>query len=268
MVYIGLILIICIIISMFYYKKKWNPIKKPIFLNNKMITIGHRGTNVEAHENTYNAFNKALESGLSGVEFDVQITSDNKLIIYHDWTCNKILSKEKRIEKNTYTILKNISLNHASFDKIPLLSDILNMLPKKFIKIIEIKSKYIQNTGIEQKILTLINKNKITNYCIISSFNPFVLRRIKKMNKNIQTALLWTLDEPQFILNSPLWVWWCRPDGFHADINYLNTKLAKWIKNKNLSLIGYTIKNKQQLKKALLLNLDGIIIDDPNLITR
>ena len=93
-------------------------------------------------------------------------------------------------------------------------SDKLFTLLQETTKIHEIKSSEpeIKNTGIEKEVLNLINKNQITNYCIISSFNPFVLSRIKKMNKNIQTALLWTLDKPQFILNSTLWVWWSRPD--------------------------------------------------------
>ena len=88
---------------------------------------------------------------------------------------------------------------------------------------------------------------------------------MRKINPNIQTAYLWTKNNPQFIINSPLWVWWCKPDGFHVDINFLDKNLMKWIRQKKMSVLAYTVLNQQQLEKARLLELDGIFIDDPYL---
>ena len=68
---------------------------------------------------------------------------------------------------------------------------------------------------------------------------------------------------PQFIINSPLWVWLCRPDGFHADITFLEEKLMKWIRRKKMNVLTFTVISKQQLTKALHLGVDGIIMDTP-----
>ena len=259
------LLIIPLIISLYYYKRDWQPKKPSFFLKRKLIRIGHRGAPLLTHENTLNSFIKALEAGVDGIEVDVQYSADKQLIVYHDWDLDALTGLEKRIEKTSYSEIEKIRFNKEDSSNIPLFIEVLNVLPKKCIKIIEIKSKHLLNTGIEKKILDILNNNDIEYSCIISSFNPFVIRRVRKLNPNIQTAYLWTKNSPLFIINSPLWVWWCKPDGFHADIDFLDKNLLKWIRKKKMSAFAYTIINQQQLKKIHHLGLDGIIIDDPHL---
>ena len=110
----------------------------------------------------------------------------------------------------------------------------------------------------------MIKKYNLEEQCIISSFNPFVLYRIKKIMSNINTAFLWS-KRPEFILNSPLWVWMCRPDGFHVDICFLDNKLIKWIRKKNMSVIVYTVNNKPNLNKSIELEVNGVITDNPEI---
>jgi glycerophosphoryl diester phosphodiesterase len=88
---------------------------------------------------------------------------------------------------------------------------------------------------------------------------------VRKLNPNIQTAYLWTKNDPLFIINSPLLAWWCKPDGFHADIDFLEEHLMKWIRRKKMSVLTFTVISQQQLSKALNLEVDGIIMDDPHL---
>ena len=88
---------------------------------------------------------------------------------------------------------------------------------------------------------------------------------MQKLNPKIQTAYLWSKNDPQFIFNSPLWVWLCKPDGFHADIIFLEKKLMRWIRRKKMSVLAFTVISQQQLSKAVNLEVDGVIIDDPHL---
>ena len=46
--------------------------------------FAHRGAQWLYHENTLIAFEKAIALGCDGVEMDIQITKDNKIIIFHD----------------------------------------------------------------------------------------------------------------------------------------------------------------------------------------
>ena len=259
------LLIILLIIFLLYYKRNWKPQRFPFFSKGELIKIGHRGAPSLAYENTLDSFIKAMDAGMDGIELDVQYSADKQLIVYHDWAIKTLFGIEKRIEKTSYSEIEKIRFDNDDANKIPLFSEVLKVLPKKCIKIIEIKSIHLLNTGIEKNILDILNNNNIVDSCIISSFNPFVLRRIRKLNSHIQIAYLWTKNKPQFIFNSPLWVWWCKPDGFHSDINFLDNNLMKWIRRKKMSALAYTIIDQQQLEKAKHLGLDGIIMDNPHL---
>ena len=264
MIWTKLIIIIFIIV-LFYYKKGWKP-RPPLFSKSEnLLRIGHRGTPLQAYENTVNSFKKAVESSLDGIELDVQFSSDRHLIVYHGWNYVDSNGQEKKIVNAAYSDLKKIRFKKEDTNKIPLFTEVMDILPENFIKIIEIKSRHIFSTGIENDILNILEKYNFATNSIISSFNPFVLRRIRKLNPKIQTALLWTMEEPQFIINSPLWAWWCKPDGFHADINFLDKDIVKWVRRKKMSLFAFTILTQKQLEKALVLGLDGIIMNDPDL---
>ena len=234
MFWLIILLIIVLGFYLYIYSNNWKPKYPSFYSKETLITIGHRGAPLITDENTIDSFMKAIASGLKGVELDVQYSYDKQLIVYHDW-----LMKDKdgniRLVKDMYYV----------------------------IIVIEIKSTSFFNTRIEEKILDIIQNYSIENSCIISSFNPFILRRIRKLNPNILTAYLWTKKDSQLIINSPLWVWLCRPDGFHADIVFLEDKLMDWIRRKKMTAVAYTIKSEKDLIKAIDLKLDGIIMNDP-----
>lgn len=230
------------------------------YTRGELIKIGHRGAPALAHENTLASFTKAVETGMNGVELDVQYSADKQLVVFHDWELKSLNGYDNIIEKMPYSEIEKISLDDNN--KIPLFGEVLNILSKKCIIVVEIKSAHILNTGIEKHVLEFIKEFNFEQNCIISSFNPVILCRIRKLNPNILTAYLWSKTDPQFILNSPLWVWLCRPDAFHADIEHLEKNLMKWIHRKKMSVLTFTVKTSSDLSKAKKLGVDGIIMDD------
>lgn len=52
-------------------------------MENKYI-LGHRGHFDKAPENTKLAFDLALKHNFDGVELDIHLTKDNKIVIIHD----------------------------------------------------------------------------------------------------------------------------------------------------------------------------------------
>ncbi len=260
LIWIEILLLVFLAGGVYTYKCNWKPVKPHFLPSEKQTLIGHRGAPFLSKENTLESFQKAFDAGLNGVELDVQFSSDKELVVFHDYIIESLNSPSIEINNIPYDMLLNISDN-----TIPLLSDVIAALPKNSFINIEIKSKYLINTGIENKVLTEIEKGGIEKQCIVSSFNPFVLWRIKKANPKIITAFLWTANNTESIINSPLWVWYCRPDGFHADIRQLDEKLTQWIRKKNMFASAYTVNSQEHFAKAKRLLLDGIFTDDPYL---
>ncbi|MDP6570262.1 MAG: glycerophosphodiester phosphodiesterase [Candidatus Marinimicrobia bacterium] len=260
LIWIETLLLLFLAGGLYTFKYNWKPKTPHFLLTEKLTVIGHRGAPVLAKENTLDSFKSAFDAGLIGIELDVQLSSDNKLVVFHDYFINHPEIPANKVNNIPYNTMINIRDNN-----IPLLSDVIQIIPEGSFINIEIKSNQIINTGIEKKVLTEIKTRGIENACIVSSFNPFVLRRIKKLAPHITTAFLWTAENTESIVNSPLWVWYCRPDGFHADIRHIDEKLIDWIRGKKLFALAYTVNSQKHLTRARDLLLDGIFTDDPYL---
>lgn len=48
------------------------------------LNIGHRGFSGLYPENTMLSFQKALEAGVDGFEFDTHLTKDGEIVVIHD----------------------------------------------------------------------------------------------------------------------------------------------------------------------------------------
>ena len=247
---------------LFYYKNiNWTPSRAKFYPIGEIVKIGHRGAPISSIENTIESFVQAFHAGLKGAELDVQLSKDGKLVVYHDWSIKNKNGLKSSISALTYSEIIEIFCKDNYH--IPLLNDVLNILPNDRFFNIEIKSLSLFNTGIEGKIIELISQKNLNENISISSFNPFVLRRIKKLSSYIHTAFLWTGDESQFLFNSPLWIWICQPDSFHIDINYLDKQLILWAKKKGLTVLTFTVNNLQDFSFAKKMGVDGFFTDDP-----
>ena len=75
--------------------------------------IAHRGlfnNNSDAPENSLAAFRNALEHGF-GMELDVQLTKDGKLVVFHDFDLKRMCGVHKKLTELTYAELEQYSLN-------------------------------------------------------------------------------------------------------------------------------------------------------------
>ena len=259
-----LLFIFLLLILMFYtYQIKWNPIHPDFYYSEEIIKIGHRGAPVLAPGNTIESFIKAFKAGIKGIELDVQLSKDGKLVVFHDWSLGNISGSPEQIEDMNYSKIRDLSLENNF--QIPLLDEVLEICPKDRFVNIEIKSQNYLNAQLVEKVVKMIQKYKMEKFVVISSFNPFVLQFVKKIIPVLPTAYLWSSEDSPFLFNSPLWIWMCRPDGFHININNADEKIISWVRKKNLNILAFTVNNSFDLSKAQKLGLDGIFTDDPYL---
>nr|WP_317199309.1 glycerophosphodiester phosphodiesterase [uncultured Psychrobacter sp.] len=69
---------------------------------NRTRLVGHRGAGSEILENTLSGFQRARSlqaRGLAGVEFDVQLSGDGHLVVFHDDTLERLCGVQSRIDQ-------------------------------------------------------------------------------------------------------------------------------------------------------------------------
>jgi glycerophosphoryl diester phosphodiesterase len=70
------------------------------------LAIGHRGHSLEAPENTFAAYRRAIELGVEMIEADVNITRDGRLAMIHDATLDRTTNGAGRVSAVTWSELQ------------------------------------------------------------------------------------------------------------------------------------------------------------------
>ncbi|MGM0508326.1 MAG: glycerophosphodiester phosphodiesterase [Fusobacteriota bacterium] len=233
-----------------------------------MEIYAHRGFSSQAPENTLSALRMALGLEIDGIEFDVQMTKDKKLVIIHDEKLKRTTNGRGLVEQKSYKELNKLSAgswfsNKYKDEKIPLLSQVLELLKNKDIKInIELKNDKIRYIGMESMVLELINNFNLDNKIILSSFNYESLERIYELNKNIEIAYLSKKIKKDIIYNIKR----INAKAIHTKISKLNKKQVKAFHEENIKVRCYTINKKRHFKKAIKYGVDGLFTDKPDYI--
>lgn len=154
--------------------------------------IGHRGLASFAPENTLIGFQMAKAKGFEWIEFDVQLSQDNELIIIHDHNLNRTTNGNGLIYEQHSEILSTLDAG-SWFDQeftgsaIPNLErDLLKILKLDLNLNIEIKcppeAEQNYKNNIADKIISLITNRWYSFYSLplISSFDWDILLRIRK----------------------------------------------------------------------------------------
>lgn len=157
---------------------------------------GHRGAYCYAPENTLPSFQKAIELGADGVEFDVQLTKDGEVVVIHDERLERTSDGIGFVKDYTYADIQKYNFNKNSigdfsFVSIPSLQEALVLLKPTSLAInIELKTGVVYYDGLEQKTVDLVEKYGLSDRVIYSSFNHYSLQKVKEYAPNARIALL------------------------------------------------------------------------------
>lgn len=149
----------------------------------KILILGHRGFKRKYPENTVLSFLGAVMYGADGIELDVWLTKDEKLIIAHDEDFKRVADIPKKIKESTLAELKKIDLGLGQ--NVPTLSEIFDSMPENTLINVEIK-----DIDSVEKVIALIEKYGIEDRIMVSSFNVDALRKVREINKKITLGLL------------------------------------------------------------------------------
>lgn len=233
---------------------------------NKSLIIAHRGASSYAPENTLSAFKKAVEMGSDGIEFDVQLSKDGHVVIIHDATVNRTSNGNGKVKSLTLKQLKELDFG-SWFSKefknetICTLEEVFNYLKNwNGLINVEIKKEWLQFNSIENKVVDLIAKFDLRNRIIVSSFSTLSLLKIKRIDKDIQTGILYSSSAKRLYLFAKLF----KVDAIHPWYQNVTKDMIKTAVKNNFKINTYTVDAPSKIKKLADLRVDGIITNVPD----
>jgi glycerophosphoryl diester phosphodiesterase len=226
----------------------------------KILKIGHRGAKGYEPENTLVSFEKAIGMGADGIELDVHLSVDGRLIVIHDETIDRTTNGKGVVNELTLQELKSVAINEEY--KIPTLEEVLDLVNQRCFVNIELKN---QDTA--EKVVQLIahyisKKNWNHGHFLVSSFDWNALQQVRFLNENIRIGVLTETDLDLAISFARF----LKSEALHPDFQLLTKEYTAKIQQKGIQVFPWTVNETNDIHKMKSFQVDGIITDFPDRI--
>lgn len=224
--------------------------------------IGHRGACGHAPENTLISFEKAIQMGADGFEFDIQLSKDGHPMVIHDDTLERTTNGTGKIADYTMAELQQMDAGQgkAEGQTIPTLKDVIALADKRCRLFIELKAEYATVPVVEQITQSVLEGGWDYEHFYVCSFDHLQLLSLRTMNTRIRTCALFVGIPVQLAsIAADCGAWAINPC-----IHHMNQRLVDDAHKRGLRVLTWTANEPRHIEKARAFSVDGIISDFPD----
>ncbi|MFD0834297.1 glycerophosphodiester phosphodiesterase [Mariniflexile aquimaris] len=226
-------------------------------MNNTILKIGHRGAKGHFAENTLESIKKALSLGVDGIEIDVHRCASGQLVVFHDFTLDRMTNTSGEVSKFTLTQLKRVEVKGHC--QIPTLSEVLTFVNNRCLLNVELKG---HDTAEEaSRLITFFIEKKGWDYSniIVSSFQSNLLETVHKANPNIPLGVITDSNLEKAVVFAKT----INAVSIHVDYTMLTEEIVAKLKE-DFKVFTFTVNNLKPIKRIKTYGVDGIISDYPD----
>ena len=233
-----------------------------------MIIIGHRGARFEAPENTVPGFRYAIDLGLSAVEFDIRMTSDDQLVVIHDATVDRTTNGEGPVSSFTLAEIQALDARSIFPDwpepcRIPTFGEVLDVVEVLPELMIEIKGDTPERLDqIVPKAIAEILRRDIADRVVLTSFDPYALELIQRHAPQIRTGYIGDWNTQEFLDGAVRLGCW-QVDAKHSTAD---SGLISKARSLGLRIVGWPTNSQEDLDSVLNMKPDLFCTDNPTLL--
>ncbi len=239
-------------------------------VSRKVKNIGHRGASALAPENTLPAFWLAVDLGADEVELDVVRCATGEPVVIHNETVDKTTDGTGSVRDKSLAELKELDAG-LWFDerfqgtRIPTLDEVLELVRGKLTVNIEIKGQSVRADGTERIVLESIRRHGMMNRVVVSSFNPWRLRRARSEATQLKIALIFSPQNSIYLRRA-----WSAPvlnvDGLHPFHSMIDERFVDRAHKRGKWVYAWTVDDPQTMRKLIRIGVDGIVTNNPGLL--
>lgn len=229
--------------------------------------IAHRGASAYAPENTMPAFELAYNMGARGMELDVHLTRDGRIVVIHDDTVDRTSNGSGSVNELTYEELLRLdfSKGHEDFNhvRIPLLEEVYDFASQTNMFVnVEVKENAFKDEFIIiDKLFELEKRFNMSQNVSYSSFNHYILRDMKKKSSQTSTGILY------FCGLVDVWEYASRinADAIHPYYGCLvDTDVISGCHERGIAVRTWTVDDKELISSLVNTGVDSIITNKPD----
>jgi len=230
-------------------------------LEDDVEIIAHRGASAIAPENTLAAMRRAIDDATDWVEIDVQETSDDQVVVFHDSDFMKLAKIDLKIWDATMADLARIDIgSHKdpafSSERVPTLSELLTTCKGKTKVVIELKY-YGHDKDLEQRVLDIVNAHKMSSDVMYMSLNLDAVTKMKELNPKCRAGLLMS------VLSGNIQD--TKADFLAVNAMFVNRSFIQRAHASGKEVYVWTINDAVTMSRMIGIGVDGLITDKPDL---
>lgn len=233
----------------------------------KSKVLAHRGASAYAPENTMPAFELAHSMGADGIELDVHLTKDGKVVVIHDDTINRTSGSNGLVSEFTYEELLTFDFSNGkegfSNVKIPLLEEVYEFTSKNNMFVnVEVKdSTFTNKFVIIDELLQLEKKYEMSENVAYSSFNHYILRDMKNISEKIPTGILYHCG----LVNVWDYAISIKANAIHPFFGCLKDKaIIPECAKCNIVVRPWTVDNEDEMASLFKAGIESLITNKPD----
>jgi glycerophosphoryl diester phosphodiesterase len=225
----------------------------------------HRGDNVNAPDNSYEAFELAVSEGLPWIELDVQITADGVVVAEHDQSLKRRFGFSGSVADMTYEELRKHDIINGKGEKykhvrITTLEEVL-LLAKENNMLVQIETKPSEKRpGLEEEVLRLIEKTGMHDRVMIISLFSDSIAKVKELDPEITAAhaVMMTWKDYAEVEDA---------DNLSAEVGTVRPELVHALHEAGMKVFCWTADDPDGIQYLVSCGVDVIGTDDPVMVT-
>ena len=208
--------------------------------------VAHRGANREAPENTLEAFQRAIEIGVQGIELDIQFTRDRVPVVHHDPSL-------PATGQQPSGPISSLSLEEVkATGPIPTVDEVLELVNARCRLYIELKAP----AAVESVVDRLRTRR---SWCAVHAFDHRVVAKARSLDPELTTGIL--LVSYLVDVASAMRAAGARDLWQHAD--YVDRDLVSASMTSGGRIFAWTVNNVARARELVAMGVDVICTDTP-----
>jgi glycerophosphoryl diester phosphodiesterase len=220
--------------------------------------FAHRGGSKIGPENTIEAFDRGLAAGADGLELDVHLSRDAKVVVHHDRLLDRTTRGSGPLVNRTAAELASIG--------VPMLGEVLARYRATPI-IVELK---VPGTTLARAVVDEVRRGHAAEHVCLGSFSATALSAVRSIAPEIATSAC------RFEVRTALYRSWIhlspgrvRYRGFQVPETsgrrrVVSPRFVRLAHRRGLKVQVWTVDEPEDIRRLLDWGVDGIISDRPD----
>ncbi|WP_417397105.1 glycerophosphodiester phosphodiesterase family protein [Gimesia chilikensis] len=234
-------------------------LERSLNLETETQVMAHRGASKTAPENTMAAFQAAIDEGADWIELDVQESADGKVVVIHDSDLMKLSRNPLKVWDAKQDDLAGIDIGSwldpkFNAERVPLLSDVLQLCKDKVGVIIELKY-YGHDEQLEQRVVDVVEAAGMADQVMIMSLKPEGVAKTKALRPDWKCGVLLSVYAGNLKE--------IKADFLAVNANFASRTFVKRAHAAGKEVFVWTVDDPAMMSQMMNRGVDGLLTNVP-----